>query len=72
MDRRGRDLRKKARQVGLDVTGPYTGGLYCIFEMSSGDLLSPPGGVSPDDVAAEIERHQGVPRLADIRRRRWL
>lgn len=72
MDSTASKIRQEARQVGLDITGPYIGGRYCIFEMASGDLLSPTEGLPLAEVKAEIAKHQGIPRLADMRRRRWI
>lgn len=69
MDAKGRKARKAAWAVGLDLTGPYTGGNYCIWEFGTGELLSPPEGVPFDMAVGEIEKHQGVSRLAEARLR---
>ncbi len=70
MDRAARRLRGKARTIGLNISGPYTGGVYALWEAASGDLLG--DGLDLDAITVEIVRHRGVPRLADARRRRRL
>lgn len=73
MDREARRVRRDARRVGLDITGPYTGPReyrYLLWERSSGNLLSDSAGITLDEVRLEIAKHAGVPRLADARRRR--
>lgn len=70
MDRAARRLRGKARTIGLNITGPYAGGVYALWETASGDLLG--DGLALHALTVEVERHRGVPRLADARRRRRL
>jgi hypothetical protein len=75
MDSRMRKLRQRAREVGLDVAGPFFhgpsgGSAYIAVENSTGDLVA--DNLTPAEIESLIEKHQGVPRLADVRRRRRL
>jgi hypothetical protein len=63
-----RALRQRAHKVGLDITGPYSGDVYALFEHASGDLIA--DQLTADEIRAEVVKHANVPRLADARRRR--
>jgi hypothetical protein len=63
-----RRVRANARGVGLEVTGPYGDDRYCLWEGWTGVLLSPSEGISLTEIEREVARHDGVPRLAEVRR----